>query len=362
MGEDFSISVGAKLDESSFQTMQEKIKSLEKEPIKITIGKDIETQIASLRKTLESINININGGKGLDVGDLINYNSNALRSQAKKVGQEYGTIVGESVQEAINNVTTKGVGKSRYRDIGVFDSDSAVKITRQLSENLESEMTKLVNAWTDRQGKLVKFQATERTRWDSDIDKNVTELDKVLVTYKNNLDEVIQKTISWNKVGEESSGKNKKKIYGWVETSAQYSKSLEEATAKSETFADSQAKIAARLKNTLESIKSSVSDKNTSKPITEQGHLDDLTARYCQIETAIENVRTADKSTATQMKINAESLINTLQNTVKEYRNAENVSTNLKGIDVTSAKSIAENNLEKFKSDAKDVSTQMKKH
>ena len=60
---------------------------------------------------------------------------------------------------------------------------------------------------------------------------------------------------------------------------------------------------------------------------------------------------------------NVKRLISEYKSLIAEYRNAENVSTKMKGTDFESGLSIARNDLEKFKADAKDfpqISTTIK--
>ena len=175
------------------------------------------------------------------------------------------------------------------------------------------------------------------------------------VTYKNELDEVIKKTIAWRQIGTTTNDKGEEKILrGFVEVAGQYSKSLDTATAKTDNFAKKQKETVANLQNTINQITSRAFDSNASKPITSDTSLDKLNSQVANVENAMNNLRNATSTTFDDAKIKVQEEISQLKILEKELRNADNVSTKMKGTDVTSGLTIAKNDLEKFKADAKD--------
>lgn len=117
---------------------------------------------------------------------------------------------------------------------------------------------------------------------------------------------------------------------------------------------ESHIKKANDLQIQLDKIKSRYSDMGHAKPIKDADHIESLNAQYKKVEAAIESVRNADNATYSSMLSNAERERTALENMEREFRNAENVSSSLKGTDLTSGIEIAKNNLEKFKAQAKD--------
>lgn len=293
--------------------------------------KQINAQIATLQAQLNNINIQAN----------VNMN-NSTKTSAQQTGQQIGKLISDSAEQAISRVSSPAIG--RY-----------FKIDPSTSNQFRTEMEKLVSEWTNAKGKLTDINIQTRTSYDKDAEKNITRLHQATVTYKNELDEVIKKTIAWRQIGTTTNAKGEEQVLrGFVEVAGQYSKSIDTITAKTDTFVDKQKKAVGSLTSTLASIKSGYDDKNASKPIKLQSNIDKLEEQYAKVETAIKAVGQANKSTFTDAEVEANRLISELRDMVKEYRNAENVSTKMKGTDFTSGLSIAKNDLEKFKADAKD--------
>lgn len=296
MEEDFRISVGARIKPEDLKTLSDTIKDLGEKPIELKLGKNIKSELQSLEKTIKSlsnIDINLGNGAGLDISNLLKTSGSAIKSQAQKTGQEYGKIIAESAQKAIRQVSTDGIGK-----------DNRNQITQDNSEKLESEIKQLVNQWTKNQGQLVKFQAATKTTYNDGLQANVTSLDKVLVTYKNNLDEIIQKTIEWKKVGENIDGNDKEDVYGWVESSAQFSKSIEKEITKSQQLQKEVEKNYTTYFNKLAKFKAANS--NLAIDTTSfEGTLE----RYQNYEATLNEVKTA----YSELEVKVEEVSNSLQ-------------------------------------------------
>lgn len=108
------------------------------------------------------------------------------------------------------------------------------------------------------------------------------------------------------------------------------------------------------LQNKLNKLKSSYLDQNVQRPIKDDSHIAALSEQYDKVEKAIIDVRNADEATFASMVSNAQREITALETMVSEFRNAENVSSKMKGTDFASGLDIAKNDLEKFKAQAKD--------
>ena len=106
------------------------------------------------------------------------------------------------------------------------------------------------------------------------------------------------------------------------------------------------------LQTKLDKIQTGYSDTNASRPIKDSGNISALYQQYDKVAQAIENVRNADNSTFSSMVSNAQKEITTLETMVTQFRNAENVATQMKSVDISSGIAQAQERLGKLKADA----------
>ena len=289
-----------------------------------------------------------NALKGIQI-NIPNINTSTAGKSATQAGQQIGKLVSDSAEKAIGGVSSKGIGKY-------------FRIDENTSNEFRSQMQNLVKEWTNAKGEMTDLKIDTRTFYDKDTEENIERLHQATVTYKNDLDEVIKKTIAWRQIGEQpvfdtagspvlnkDGSQQMEAIRGFVEVSGQYSKALEKTSIAADNFADKQVKLQTSLANSLNSIKSAVSDQNSSKPIKDQSNISSLQSQYQIIEQAIANVGNASKSTYAQMEADARTQISVLQDMVKQYRNAENVATSLRTKDFSTVKDVQVQKLQEFK-------------
>ena len=106
------------------------------------------------------------------------------------------------------------------------------------------------------------------------------------------------------------------------------------------------------LQTKLDKLKANYSDLNASRPIKDSGNISALSAQYDKVAQAIEAVRNADNSTFSSMVSNAQKEITTLETMVSQFRNAENVATQMKSVDISSGITQAQERLGKLKANA----------
>lgn len=106
------------------------------------------------------------------------------------------------------------------------------------------------------------------------------------------------------------------------------------------------------LQTKLDKLKANYSDVNASRPIKDSGNISALSQQYDKVAQAIENVRSADNSTFSSMVSNAQKEITTLETMVSQFRNAENVATQMKSVDISSGIAQAQERLGKLKANA----------
>lgn len=106
------------------------------------------------------------------------------------------------------------------------------------------------------------------------------------------------------------------------------------------------------LQTKLEKIKSSYSDMNASRPIKDSNNISALSQQYDKVAKSIENVRNADSASFSSMVSNTQREITALENMVSQFRNAENVATQMKSVDISSGIAQAQERLGKLKANA----------
>ena len=266
-----------------------------------------------------------------------------LQKQATQTGQQIGKLISDSAEKAISNVSSKSIGK--YFRVSKSDSSA-----------FEHEMEKLVGQWTNNKGKLTDVRIDTRTSYDKDAGENIERLHQATVTYSNELDEVIRKTIAWRQIGVTQNDKGEDvPLRGFVEVAAQYKKSIDEVSAKTDSFVGKQKTAAANLTNQINQINRAAKDPNSARPINET-HLEELKGEYSKIISEIEVMKTSSGEAFIEQQNKVKGLISDFKSLVSEYRNMDNVSQKLKGVNLESGKKIAGEDFKKLEADAKEYS------
>ena len=210
------LEISAKIDANVSKNLEKQLNNLS---IKLS---DVKVEPKALTKMVGEIN---NALRGIQISNInIGNGSNNLPNQAKQAGQQVGEIIGKEAQKAIDNVLSDSIGK-------------AFKIRPNVSNNFKKEIENLVSDWTNGKGSVKDIKIQTRTSYDEGLDANVEKLQQATVTYRNELDEVIKKTIALRQTGTSVDLKgNESPVYGFVEVASQYSKSLDEIN----TFIDKQ--------------------------------------------------------------------------------------------------------------------------
>jgi TP901 family phage tail tape measure protein len=312
------LEISAKIDANVSKNLEKQLNNLS---IKLS---DVKVEPKALTKMVGEIN---NALRGIQISNInIGNGSNNLPNQAKQAGQQVGEIIGKEAQKAIDNVLSDSIGK-------------AFKIRPNVSNNFKKEIENLVSDWTNGKGSVKDIKIQTRTSYDEGLDANVEKLQQATVTYRNELDEVIKKTIALRQTGTSVDLKgNESPVYGFVEVASQYSKSLDEINTKTDTFIEKQKKAVSQAQIALNSAQSGYQDKNASKPIKSNEHVTALEQQYSVVKTAINNLGSASKSNFTDMQNEVDKQIAKLQDMVSVFRNAETVATSLRSKDIGTVK------------------------
>lgn len=131
---------------------------------------------------------------------------------------------------------------------------------------------------------------------------------------------------------------------------------LDTATTRTNNFVKQKNSMTAYLQNAINQITARAFDLNSSKPIKSEQSLAKLNMQAAYVENAMHDLRHATATTFDDAVIKVRNEISELKILESQLRKADNVSTKMKGVNITSGLAIARNDLEKFKSEAKDFS------
>ena len=323
-----NVEIQAKLGKNAVANLTKQLNSTQ------IILSNVNIDQAAINKMVSQINSALNGIT-INLGD--NLNSSGITHNAKQTGQQIGQIMSNEAQKAIGNVTSNNIGK-------YFKIDSST------SNQFNSEMKKLVKQWTNGKGKLTDIKVDTKTVYDKDTQANIEMLHQATVTYKNDLDEVIKKTIAWRQIGTSVDEKgNEIPIRGFVEVAGQYSKALDTINQKTDTFIEKQKTAVSKAENTLNSIRNGLTDKGANRTLANTDFdANGLTAAISKAENAIKALGNSTKATFTDTNNEVAKSISELNDLITRLKNAEYAATSLRTKDIGTVKIDETNKLDTF--------------
>lgn len=262
-----------------------------------------------------------------DIEKLINQkitisNINIDTNQAVRNAKQGGQQIGRQIQNGINSVIQKGNFTTEF----TFSSDKRNNVAKVAQE----EFQKIANGIV-----TVKEQMTQ-------VDGK-SFLDGFIVNIKKANGEIESLTYRLKDMLD-SQGKATGKIFQYVGGSINNNgviKQIDTISAKADN-----------LQTKLDKLKANYSDINSSRPIKDSNNISALSQQYDKVSQAIENVRNADNTTFSSMVSNAQREITALESMVAQFRNAENVATQMKSVDISSGIAQAQERLGKLKADS----------
>lgn len=293
----------------------------------------INSDIASLQSRLDKLKLQVeldpNTAQKLanDIGKLINQqitisNINIDTNQVIKNAQQTGQQIGIQIQSGINSVIQKGDFKTEF----TFSADKQNNVAKVAQE----EFKKIANGIV-----TIKEQMNQ-------VDGK-SFLDGFIVNIKKANGEIESLTYRLKDMLD-SQGKSTGKSFQYVGGSINDNGVIKQLDAIS-TKADN-------LQTKLDKLKANYSDINSSRPIKDSNNISALSQQYDKVSQAIENVRNADNTTFSSMVSNAQREITALESMVAQFRNAENVATQMKSVDISSGIAQAQERLGKLKADS----------
>lgn len=293
------------------------------------INSDITSLQTQLDKLKLQVEIDPNSAQKLanDIGKLINQkitisNINIDTNQAIRNAQQTGQQIGKQIQNGINSVIQKGNFTTEF----TFSADKRNNVAKVAQKEFQEIANGIVT---------VKEQMTHVN--------GTSFLDGFIVNIKKANGEVESLTYRLKDMLD-SQGKVTGKSFQYIGGSINDNGVLKQFDAIS-TKADN-------LQTKLDKLKTGYSDINSSRPIKDSNNISALSQQYDKVSQAIENVRNADNTTFSSMVSNAQREITALESMVAQFRNAENVATQMKSVDISSGIAQAQERLGKLKADS----------
>lgn len=286
---------------SQINDLEAKISHVKLDKIAI---EELQKQIGSLKTVIDISNVKIN------------------QSQAIKEAQQTGQQIGKQIENGINSVIQKGNFKTEFT-FSANKQNNVAKVAQEEFKKISNGIITVKEQMSQVEGKsfLNGFIVN--------IQKANGEVESLTYRLKDMLD---------------AQGKVTGKSFQYVSGSINDNGVIKQLDTIS-TKADS-------LQTKLDKLKSNYSDINSSRPIKDSNNISALSQQYDKVSQAIENVRNADNTTFSSMVSNAQREITALESMVTQFRNAENVATQMKSVDISSGIAQAQERLGKLKADS----------
>lgn len=293
------------------------------------VNSDIASLQNQLNKLKVQVELNPKSAQKLanDIGKLLKQqiiisNINIDTNQAVRNAQQTGQQIGKQIQNGINSVIQKGNFTTEF----TFSADKRNNVAKVAQKEFQEIANGIVT---------VKEQMTQVN--------GTSFLDGFIVNIKKANGEVESLTYRLKDMLD-SQGKVTGKSFQYIGGSINDNGVLKQFDAIS-TKADN-------LQTKLDKLKAGYSDINSSRPIKDSNNISALSQQYDKVSQAIENVRNADNTTFSSMVSNAQREITALESMVAQFRNAENVATQMKSVDISSGIAQAQERLGKLKADS----------
>ena len=294
----------AKLDPNQVKALENQLNSLKVNLNNVSIDK------ASLNNLVSQINNSLSGIK-LQIPNL---NTGNIGNQAQQTGQQ----IGQQIQNGINSVIQKGSFEKIFRASG--------NGINNVSKDAEKYFKTLSNTVSVQERLGTNNNLTSFTVSLKNAEGVAEQLNYQLRKITDDKGNIIDRYFEYSGGSINDNG---------------VIQQMNTISAKADS-----------LQTKLEKLKSSYSDMNASRPIKDSNNISALSPQYDKVAKSIENVRNADSASFSSMVSNAQREITVLENMVSQFRNAENVATQMKSVDISSGIAQAQERLGKLKANA----------
>lgn len=340
---DFNLGLIGKLDGTkSKHQLNNDIEALKKQlnSVEITTKLDpkalgsIQIQLQNLQAQLGNVSISQSALNG-----LVSQINSVLQHEIQISGVNLGNIGNQAQQvgQQIGNQINQGVSQSLSGNTGVLDTfRRSLQNIGMGSEEIDAVANRIENLG-------VKIEALNQSTSHTVGRRGNRDILSVDISGTDKLGQAIKLTEQYNMATGDL-----------IRSMDSVSTAQQKAGSSTNTFAKQQSQAVTNLTNQINQLNRAANDQNKARPITDSTHLDRLSTAYNEIISAIQRMGNASSDTFVSEQNNVKTLISNYKSLVSEFRNAENVSTKMKGTDFASGLAIAKNDLEKFKADAKD--------
>lgn len=316
---DYKISLGAILDANAKGDLQKSINAIKDLNVKISKAELSQSAIADIKRQFEQ--------NGIDL-KVVFGNTSQITNQAKQAGQQIGEQINQGLSQSMGN------------------SDAVIERFKK----------SLSNTGMDTHGIDIVVNRLKS------LDVQIDSLNQKVATSfsgKNYGEDILSVDVS----GVDKMGQAVKIVDQYNLATGEYLKTVqsvstahEKAGNSVEEFANKQKKVIASLQNDYNKVLASSLDTNASRPITSDSSFKALEQQIDKVEIAMSELKNSTATTFDDAKIKVQDEISALKILEKQLRNADNVSTKLRGNSVDTGFGIAINDLEKLKADSKEYS------
>lgn len=340
---DFNLGLIGKLDGTkSKQQLNNDIEALKKQLNSIEITAKLDPKVlGSIQIQLQNLQLQLNNvtvSQGA-LNGLVSQINSVLQHEIQISGVNLGNIGNQAHQmgQQIGQQINQGVSQSLSGNTGVLDAfRRSLRNIGMGSEEIDAVANRIENLG-------VKIEALNQSTSHTVGRRGNRDILSVDISGTDKLGQAIKLTEQYNMATGDL-----------IRSMDSVSTAQQKAGSSTNTFAKQQSQAVTNLTNQINQLNRAANDQNKARPITDSTHLDRLSTSYNEIISAIQRMGNSSSDTFVAEQNNVKTLISNYKSLVSEFRNAENVSTKMKGTDFVSGLAIARNDLEKFKADAKD--------
>lgn len=320
--EEYKISLGAILDANAKGDLQQSINAIRDLKVKISKAELNSKAIADIKKQLEQ--------NGIDL-KVVFGNTNQVINQAKQMGQQVGAQINNGLAQSMNGSNTV-IDRFRQSLSNMGMDSRAIDTVVGRLKNLDVQVDSL--------NQKISTSFNGKNKGENILSVAVAGVDKM----GNAVKIVDQFNIT---TGE------------YLKTLSEVASAQQKAGTSSNNYVAKQKAAIASLQNQINQINRAANDKNSARPIGET-NLEALKGKYEQINAEIGKMSGLSGKAFSDQQNKIKSLISDFKSLVSEYRNADNVSSKLKGSSIDTGKNVAAQDLKKLNADAKEYSDKMK--
>ena len=337
MANNWELNLLGKLDENKsksqinqdIQAIQRTLNSVE---LKAVLSpdqiKDLESQLNKLQVSLTDVTISQSV-----LNNLVNSINNALQGVQLNINPRIIGGGSGNVGNAISNELHEAI-----KDVSSTELEVGFHVDPSDSDKFEQEVSQVIKDLQSKNATAISYRLNTYTDTDENSGESIEHLKSATFQYTTATGEAIRKTIEFNEA---------QKV--WIESSATYSKTLNEASSGVDSFIDKQKKAVASAENVLSVIESELHDSNATKSLANTDFdANGLNAQLDLVRNSIISLGNASKDTFTQAQIDTEREITALKNLIKQLKNAEYVATSLRSKTFDTVKRDEINNFEPF--------------